>query len=66
MYFFSSADLNADVMVTTLLFIFPTEAAGKMAREEGKQDGGSVHDDSFADNLSAPTNELVANLHCSR
>lgn len=42
------------------------EAAGKMAREEGKQDGGSVHDDSFVDNLSAPHSELVANLHCSR
>lgn len=41
-------------------------AAGKMAREEGKQDGGSAPDDTFADNLSAPPTELVANLHSSR
>lgn len=42
------------------------EAAGKMAREEGKHDLGSAPDDGFPDNLSIPPAELVANPHSSR
>lgn len=53
------------------LFIFCVlfvEAAGKMAREEGKHDLGSAPEDSFPDNLSVPptTAELVSNPHSSR
>lgn len=44
------------------------EAAGKIAREEGKHDLGSTPEDSFPDNLSIPptTAELVSNPHSSR
>lgn len=53
------------------LFIFCVlfiEAAGKIAREEGKHDLGSTPEDSFPDNLSIPptTAELVSNPHSSR
>ncbi|XP_071375976.1 general transcription factor II-I repeat domain-containing protein 1 [Centroberyx affinis] len=43
-------------------------AAGKVAREEGKHDLGSMAEDSFPDNLSVPptTLELVSNPHSSR
>nr|XP_033503320.1 general transcription factor II-I repeat domain-containing protein 1 [Epinephelus lanceolatus] len=43
-------------------------AAGKIAREEGKHDLGSMPEDSFLDNLSIPptTAELVSNPHSSR
>ncbi|XP_040006195.1 general transcription factor II-I repeat domain-containing protein 1 isoform X2 [Xiphias gladius] len=43
-------------------------AAGKIAREEGKHDLGSVPDDSFPDNLSVPPTaaELVSNPQSSR
>ncbi|XP_029924278.1 general transcription factor II-I repeat domain-containing protein 1 isoform X2 [Myripristis murdjan] len=43
-------------------------AAGKVAREEGKHDLGSMAEDSFPDNLSIPptTAELVSNPHSSR
>lgn len=53
------------------LFIFCilfVQAAGKIAREEGKHDLGSTPEDSFPDNLSIPptTAELVSNPHSSR
>ncbi|TKS83152.1 General transcription factor II-I repeat domain-containing protein 1 [Collichthys lucidus] len=53
------------------LFIFCVlfvEAAGKIAREEGKHDLGCTPEDSFPDNLSIPptTAELVSNPHSSR
>ncbi|KAK5858273.1 hypothetical protein PBY51_002426 [Eleginops maclovinus] len=43
-------------------------AAGKIAREEGKHDPGSLPEDGFLDNLSiAPTSEGGGrDLHCSR
>ncbi|XP_068435795.1 general transcription factor II-I repeat domain-containing protein 1 [Clinocottus analis] len=43
-------------------------AAGKIAREEGKQDPGSTPDDGFLDNLSIPPTaaEPVSNPHSSR
>ncbi|XP_035864901.1 general transcription factor II-I repeat domain-containing protein 1 isoform X1 [Sander lucioperca] len=43
-------------------------AAGKIAREEGKHDLGSMPEDGFLDNLSIPptTAELVSNPHSSR
>lgn len=44
------------------------EAAGKIAREEGKHDLGSMPEDGFLDNLSLPPTaaELVSNPHSSR
>lgn len=53
------------------LFIFCVlfvEAAGKIAREEGKHDLGSTPEDSFPDSLSIPPTaaELVSNPHSSR
>lgn len=53
------------------LFIFCVlfvEAAGKIAREEGKHDLGSTPEDSFPDSLNIPptTAELVSNPHGSR
>ncbi|KAM3869632.1 general transcription factor II-I repeat domain-containing protein 1 [Diretmus argenteus] len=43
-------------------------AAGKVAREEGKHDLGSMAEDSFLDNLNIPltTVELISNPHSSR
>ncbi|XP_040037100.2 general transcription factor II-I repeat domain-containing protein 1 isoform X1 [Gasterosteus aculeatus] len=43
-------------------------AAGKMAREEGKHDPGSVPEDGFLDNLSTPpaAAEPLGNAHSSR
>lgn len=53
------------------LFIFSVlfaEAAGKIAREEGKPDLGSSAEDGFPDCLSAPPTsaELASNPHSSR
>ena len=47
---------------------FFCEAAGKVAKEEGKHDMGSACEDGFLDNLRVlPTSlELVSNPHSSR
>lgn len=44
------------------------KAAGKMAREEGKHDPGSVPEDGFLDNLCTPpaAAEPLGNAHSSR
>lgn len=53
------------LFIVCVLFV---EAAGKIAREEGKHDLGSTPEDSFPDSLSIPPTaaELVSNPHSSR
>lgn len=60
-----STDRMLCVFFFCILFV---QAAGKMAREEGKHDLGSTPEDSFPDNLSLPPTaaELVSNPHSSR
>ena len=54
--------------VFVYLCVLFVEAAGKIAREEGKLDLGSMPEDGFLDNLSLPPTaaELVSNPHSSR
>lgn len=60
---------STDRMLCVFFFcIVFVQAAGKIAREEGKHDLGSTPEDSFPDNLSLPPSaaELVSNPHSSR
>ena len=54
-----------DLFILCVLFV---EAAGKMAREDGKHDPGSTPEDSFSDNPNIPAAaaELLSNPHSSR
>ena len=62
-YIFTPADVLADCVCLSSVSLF--EAAGKLAKEEGKQDLGSAPEDNFPDNLSMPPTaaEPVSNPH---